>query len=209
MMIRILINCAQQEWRKRDRYDLAEEPEFPEEKVMWETVSREEKLDLYDAIESLSFPYKAIIIQHYFAGNKLKEIAELLNVDGVYLDAHTFVGIARCEWLDAKRESLAVPDELAYTVIIQHLKVYPHDAYVQNAVLDLRAEWKFSMEICCDEDAVEVLPVNVTGEDGSMIREVRLLPYEIQVVTESGTTGSTLTMEEKNAIMHAAVNCVR
>ncbi len=123
-----------------------------------------------------------------------------LGVDGVYLDSHTFVGIARCEWLDVKRESLAVPDELTYTAIIQHLKVYPHDAYVQNAVLDLRAEWKFSMEICCDEDAAEVLPVNVTGEDGSMIREVRLLPYELQVVTESGTTGSTLTMEEKMLI---------
>ena len=79
-MTRILINCAKQEWRKRDRYDLAEKPELPEEEVMWETVSREEKLDLYDAIESLSFPYKAIIIQHYFAGNKLKEIAELLNM---------------------------------------------------------------------------------------------------------------------------------
>lgn len=80
-MTRILINCAKQEWRKRGRCDVTEEPELLEvEEVMQETVSREEKLDLYDAIDSLPFPYKAIIIQYYFAGDKLKEIAELLNM---------------------------------------------------------------------------------------------------------------------------------
>lgn len=80
-MTRILINCAKQEWRKRGRYDLAEEPELSEaDETARETVSREEKLDLYDAIDSLSFPYKAIIIQYYFLGNQLKEIAELLNM---------------------------------------------------------------------------------------------------------------------------------
>lgn len=80
-MTRVLINCARQEWRKRGRYDLAEEPKLQEaDGGMQETVSREEKLDLYDAIDSLSFPYKAIIIQYYFVGNKLKEIAELLNM---------------------------------------------------------------------------------------------------------------------------------
>ncbi|MCM1543147.1 MAG: sigma-70 family RNA polymerase sigma factor [Blautia sp.] len=80
-MTRILINCAKQEWRKRGRYEATEEPELQEmEEAPQEAVSREEKLDLYDAIDSLSFPYKAIIIQHYFGGSKLKEIAELLNM---------------------------------------------------------------------------------------------------------------------------------
>lgn len=80
-MTRILINCAKQEWRRRGRYDVMEEAELPEvEEAMQETVSREEKLDLYEAIDSLPFPYKAIIIQYYFAGNQLKEIAELLNM---------------------------------------------------------------------------------------------------------------------------------
>lgn len=80
-MTRILINCAKQEWRKRGRCDVSEEPELREmEELTQEEISREEKLDLYDAIDRLSFPYKAIIIQYYFAGSKLKEIAELLNM---------------------------------------------------------------------------------------------------------------------------------
>lgn len=80
-MTRILINCARQEWRRRGRYEAAEEPELrqPEESSQ-EEISREEKLDLYEAIDSLSFPYRAIIIQYYFAGNQLKEIAEMLNM---------------------------------------------------------------------------------------------------------------------------------
>lgn len=80
-MTRILINCARQEWRKRGRYDVIEEPElWQSESTLQEEVSREEKLDLYEAIDRLAFPYKAIIIQYYFAGSKLKEIAEILNM---------------------------------------------------------------------------------------------------------------------------------
>jgi RNA polymerase sigma-70 factor (ECF subfamily) len=43
-------------------------------------LSTEEKLDLYHAIDHLKFPYKEIIIQHYFACNKLTEIAEMLDM---------------------------------------------------------------------------------------------------------------------------------
>lgn len=116
-----------------------------------------------------------------------------LSVDGVYLDEHTFVGIARSEWRDVKEENLVIPDELVYTTLIRHLKVYS----AQNNPLDLRGEWKLSMEILCQEDAIEILPVEETGEDGSVIREVRLHPYEVQVVTESGKSGSTLTKDWK------------
>ena len=79
-MTRIMINCARQEWRKRGRYDVVDETELIQLQDLPQEASREEKLDLYDAIDSLSFPYKAIIIQHYFAGNKLKEIAEMLDM---------------------------------------------------------------------------------------------------------------------------------
>ena len=80
-MTRILINCAKQEWRKRGRYDVLEETELIQLKDLpQEETSREEKLDLYDAIDSLTFPYKAIIIQYYFAGNKLNEIANMLDM---------------------------------------------------------------------------------------------------------------------------------
>lgn len=80
-MTRILINCAKQEWRKRNRCDVAEDPEIWErEGLLPEEASREEKLDLYEAIDRLAFPYKAIVIQYYFAGSRLREIAELLNM---------------------------------------------------------------------------------------------------------------------------------
>lgn len=38
------------------------------------------KMDLYHAIDHLKFPYKEIIVQHYFASNKLTEIAEMLDM---------------------------------------------------------------------------------------------------------------------------------
>lgn len=80
-MTRILINCAKQEWRKRGRYDVMEETELIQlENLPQEETSREEKLDLYDAIDGLSFPYKAIIIQYYFVGNSLKDIAKMLDM---------------------------------------------------------------------------------------------------------------------------------
>ncbi|MCM1046554.1 MAG: sigma-70 family RNA polymerase sigma factor [Candidatus Gastranaerophilales bacterium] len=78
---RILINCARSEWKKRGRYTVTEDAELWEkEELPKEEVSREEKLDLYEAIDKLSFPYRAIIIQYYFAGSKLNEVAELLNM---------------------------------------------------------------------------------------------------------------------------------
>ena len=43
-------------------------------------LSSEEKMDLYHAIDYLKFPYKEIIVQHYFACNKLTEIAEILDM---------------------------------------------------------------------------------------------------------------------------------
>lgn len=119
-----------------------------------------------------------------------------LHVDGVYLDDHTFVGIARSEWRNVKEGDFDIPDEMIYTADTKHLKLYIPNV----ATVDFRGEWEFSMEILCEEDTVEVLPVEAVGEDGSSICEVRLQPYEIQVVTDSGNSGVTLTEEEKMLI---------
>lgn len=77
-MTRILINCAKKEWKARGRYT----DDFETESLSMETeeLSAEEKLDLYDAIDHLDFPYKAIIIQKYFVGAKLEEIALMLDM---------------------------------------------------------------------------------------------------------------------------------
>ena len=75
-MTRILINCAHEEWARRGKYDCVEEEVF----AASEPFPGEERLDLYQAIDRLNFPYRDIIIQHYFAGNKLSEIAQILNI---------------------------------------------------------------------------------------------------------------------------------
>lgn len=77
---RILINCAVSELRKNKRF--VGEPQWESEE--WgdkeDSVSREEKMDLYHAIDQLDHPYKTIIIQKYFYGCQLKEIALLLKM---------------------------------------------------------------------------------------------------------------------------------
>ena len=77
---RILINSAITELRKNKMY--VEEPEW--ESGEWaekeEAVSREEKMDLYHAIDRLEYPYNIIIIQKYFFDYQLNEIAALLQM---------------------------------------------------------------------------------------------------------------------------------
>ncbi len=77
-MTRILINCAKQEWRKSGR--LVTEDVEEEQADSEAAISREEQMDLYHAIDRLTYPYNVIIIQKYFTGMKLDEIAQLLDV---------------------------------------------------------------------------------------------------------------------------------
>ncbi len=118
-----------------------------------------------------------------------------LLADGVFLDDHTFVGIARSEWCSVREQNLVIPDELVYTASVKHLKMY-----TGNGTPDFRGEWELSMDILCEKDGLEILPVTAIGEDGSSICEVRLQPYEIRVATKSGNEGKTLTEEKKMLI---------
>lgn len=76
-MTKIMINCFNTESIKQRRYVLQEEEVWHEDNT---ELSAEEKMDLYHAIDHLKFPYKEIIVQHYFACNKLTEIAEMLDM---------------------------------------------------------------------------------------------------------------------------------
>lgn len=76
-LTKIMINCFNTEIVKQNRYILPDEEVWYEDKT---ELSTEEKMDLYQAIDHLKFPYKEIIIQHYFACNKLSEIAEMLDM---------------------------------------------------------------------------------------------------------------------------------
>lgn len=76
-MTKIMINCSNTEIVKQKRYVLQDEEVWYEDNPK---LSAEAKMDLYQAIDHLKFPYKEIIIQHYFACNKLNEIAEMLDM---------------------------------------------------------------------------------------------------------------------------------
>lgn len=76
-MTKIMINCFNNESVKKRKYVLLEKEVLKEENT---ALSAEEKMDLYHAIDHLKFPYKEIIVQYYFASNKLTEIAEMLDM---------------------------------------------------------------------------------------------------------------------------------
>lgn len=76
-MTRILYNCAMEMHRKSSRnvsYDAMDQNEailYQEETGL----SKEEKMDLYNALDRLEEPYKSLIVQKYFEGLKIAEIA--------------------------------------------------------------------------------------------------------------------------------------
>ena len=45
-----------------------------------ETVSLEERIDLYNAVDLLKDNYKTVIIMKYFNDKKIKEIAEIMSI---------------------------------------------------------------------------------------------------------------------------------
>ncbi len=74
---RILLNCIYQEQKKRRNDSPFEEysetaPQLP--------VSIEEKTDLYEAIDLLPPTYKTVVVLQYFAGIKLKDIAQIMDI---------------------------------------------------------------------------------------------------------------------------------
>ena len=74
---RILLNCIYQEQKKRRNDSPFEEyseaaPQLP--------VSIEEKADLYEAIDLLPPTYKTVVVLQYFAGIKLKDIAQIMDI---------------------------------------------------------------------------------------------------------------------------------
>lgn len=115
-----------------------------------------------------------------------------LLAEGVFLDGHTFLGIARSEWRNVREENVQLPEELIYTASVKHVKIY-----TEAGVLDYRGEWMLAMDVLLGGEEMEILSVDIEGDDGSSICEVRLQPYEVQVVAKSGNGATTLTEEEK------------
>ncbi len=72
---RILLNCIWQDRRKAQTVSL---DEYTEKGV--ENYLIEEKIDLYDAIDSLKEHYKTAVILFYFQELKIKEIANIMDI---------------------------------------------------------------------------------------------------------------------------------
>lgn len=72
---RILINCIYQDKRKTPVVSFEEY----QEKIT-EYYLIEEKIDLYDAIDSLRAEYKTVIILFYFQELKIREIAQIMKI---------------------------------------------------------------------------------------------------------------------------------
>ena len=76
-LTRIQINCALDECRRREREMPVEE--IPEVPVKEEGISREEKMDLYDAVDRLPEKQKTVVILKYFCGMTMREIADMMD----------------------------------------------------------------------------------------------------------------------------------
>ncbi|MDE5939382.1 MAG: sigma-70 family RNA polymerase sigma factor [Lachnospiraceae bacterium] len=72
---KILINCIRQDKKKAQTISLDEYLETGIENYMIE-----EKVDLYDAIDSLKDQYKTVVILFYFQELKIREIAQIMDI---------------------------------------------------------------------------------------------------------------------------------
>ncbi|MDE5716751.1 MAG: sigma-70 family RNA polymerase sigma factor [Lachnospiraceae bacterium] len=72
---KILINCIRQDKKKAQTISLDEYLETGIENYMIE-----EKVDLYDAIDSLKNQYKTVVILFYFQELKIREIAQIMDI---------------------------------------------------------------------------------------------------------------------------------
>lgn len=72
---KILINCIRQDKKRAQTISLDEYLETGVENYMIE-----EKVDLYDAIDSLKDQYKTVVILFYFQELKIREIAQIMDI---------------------------------------------------------------------------------------------------------------------------------
>lgn len=77
---RILINECNDMLRKKKKLVYIEDYSRQEGKIEKETISKEEKLDLMEAINHLEEKTKEVIILYYYNELKMEEIADLLNI---------------------------------------------------------------------------------------------------------------------------------
>lgn len=112
-----------------------------------------------------------------------KEIGDgSLNLQGVFVDTNTFVGVARS---GGTLENYNLQEEVEYTITAKHIKVYTGEE-----VTDVSGPWEYHGMFKCTTEALTVIGVEKKIVDGFMLQEIRLQPYEIQVVIAEPLNGS-------------------
>ena len=97
-------------------------------------------------------------------------------IRGMFTDERTFVGIARS---GGSLGEYPVKDGMVYEMDSAHMRVFAGE---QEA--DIRGEWKVSTEITCSEESLMTESLGQTIRGDCVLKEVRIQPYEIQVVIE-------------------------
>ena len=105
-----------------------------------------------------------------------------LNLQGVFTDTNTFVGVARS---GETLEDYNLPEEVEYTITSKHIKVYAGEE-----VTDVRGQWEYRGMFKCTTEALTAIDVEESIADGFMLQEIRLQPYEIQAVIAEPLNGS-------------------
>lgn len=83
---RILINCCMDYVNKENKLQYVEyDLNLPSEEV---GLSKEEKLDLYNALDKLRPEFRSVIILKYFDGLSIKEISEVMNISENTIKSH-------------------------------------------------------------------------------------------------------------------------
>lgn len=110
----------------------------------------------------------------------------VFDVRGVYLDASTFVGIAKGRISQPEDNIIEVPDRFVYTAEVTHFKAYCMNLGV---VADGKGTWHLQMEAEKDESKKTNIPVNVIGDNGYGILNVSAALYDltVSVVPENRT----------------------
>ena len=92
------------------------------------------------------------------------------------------IGVAR------SGETLAnynLSKEVEYTITSKHMQVYAGEN-----MIDVRGQWEYRGMFKCTTEALDVLEVEESIAVGFTLQEIRLQPYEIQVVIEEPENGS-------------------
>lgn len=115
----------------------------------------------------------------------------VMDAEGVYVDAHTFLGIVKIE--PEQIES----DAKEFHFTWQHIKAYLQGAGV---AADVRGSWEAAFEVQKEAGEAKSFAVNAFSEDGHGVLSVLATAYEIQVQTVP-VYGEALNAEEPYRVL--------